>query len=315
MARYDRKVLIPYLRDVYSIELMRYQMNRQLENNQNDLEFNQEMADRWINPPRPVETSDWKQTEARNFFLFYLGGFVFCFALSGLLFGLEDKNIIPKHGFFAGLFGVLTFIDLLFAGLCACGIFNTWKPMWREDELSQNDKRMLETEYNNDLEAYRVAEEERPYYKELIVLNREKISEALNVLKEAGDVADDLYSTNIIPNQYRNNVYAAFFLYDYFSTSREDDVDMVLQTYVLETIKQRLDIIIENQERLLACQLSLLDQVNKQNEELLRLRMETADSLAAAEQIQDEQTDYLRIIDCNIRAGNFIAAMNYLSDE
>lgn len=70
-----------------------------------------------------------------------------------------------------------------------------------------------------------------------------------NELRNAEDLLLDAYSINIIPKQYRD-IYAAFYLYDYLSTSAAS-LETALLHYNLEELKARLNEVIRQQSEML----------------------------------------------------------------
>lgn len=130
---------------------------------------------------------------------------------------------------------------------------------------------------------------------------RNKIAKALN----------EVYAANIIPSHYRD-MYAAVYLYDFFSTSRSDDLDMALNTYVLEQIKDKLDVIIEkqhtsilNQRLILANQQRSLEEQRAHNAYMRQKIYQIASSI-------EEQNQYLAMVESNPAATAYFAAANYL---
>ena len=102
------------------------------------------------------------------------------------------------------------------------------------------------------------------------------------------------------------------YLYDFFSTSRSDDLDMALNTYVLEQIKDKLDEMIEHQREAIINQRMLM--VNQQRA-LEEQRAYHAYMKKRARQIAsslEEQNQYLDMIKCNTAATAYFAAADYL---
>lgn len=120
-----------------------------------------------------------------------------------------------------------------------------------------------------------------------------------------------VYSANVIPKHYRD-FYATVFLYDWFAYSGADDLDMALNTYVLEEIKARLDRIIEqqsemilNQRLMLAKQQESIDAQNRHSD-MMRRRL---NQLQATE---EERLRYERMTEANTAATAYFAAATYL---
>ncbi len=129
--------------------------------------------------------------------------------------------------------------------------------------------------------------------------------------KRIAKTLDTVYAANIIPSHYRD-MYAAVYLCDFFSTSRSDDLDMALNTYVLEQIKDKLDVIIEkqreailNQRLILANQQKSLEEQRAHNDYMRQKVYQIASSI-------EEQNQYLAMIEGSSAATAYFAAANYL---
>ncbi|WP_455501165.1 hypothetical protein [Gemmiger sp.] len=120
------------------------------------------------------------------------------------------------------------------------------------------------------------------------------------------------YGVNIIPNKYRD-IYVAYYLYDYFSSSRETDLDKVLQTMLLDQIVERLDRIIDQQEEIILNQRMELALQEKQSAQLQENHRAQLQAIARVEQNQQLQSDYLAMIDTNTRITNFFVTADYIN--
>lgn len=95
----------------------------------------------------------------------------------------------------------------------------------------------------------------------------------------------DAYSINIIPSKFRN-IYAAYFLYDFISTSTASLNEALLHCD-LDTIQQKLDEVIQQQESMimeLAYQNALNEKIVRQNEQILGHAIQTENNAALAAQ-------------------------------
>lgn len=130
-------------------------------------------------------------------------------------------------------------------------------------------------------------------------------------MKEAEKLRSDTYSVNIIPSRYRT-IHAAYYLYDYFESGRETDLDKIIQTMLLDEIIPRMDkLIMQNQEILLnqRRQLALQEQ---QNRAIAKNHREQMRRIARMERNQELQLDYQRMIERNQEVTNFFLAADYL---
>ena len=138
-----------------------------------------------------------------------------------------------------------------------------------------------------------------------------EITKIDNELKTVQSIINEVYGANIIPRYYRNK-YVAVYLYDFFSTSRSNDLDMALNIFVLEQIKDRLDVIIETQqEQILNQRMIMANQrksIEEQREHNAHMRKKACRIAADVE----EQNQYLAMIESNTAATAYFAAANYL---
>ena len=119
--------------------------------------------------------------------------------------------------------------------------------------------------------------------------NREQLNNHLPDLEAEIDKIENLltesYSVNLIPSKFRN-IYAAYFLYDFISTSTASLNEALLHCD-LDTIQQKLDEVIQQQEEMimeLAYQNALNEKIVRQNEQILGHAIETENNTALAAQ-------------------------------
>ncbi len=118
---------------------------------------------------------------------------------------------------------------------------------------------------------------------------RERCVRALELVKRdlrsTTVLLDEAYSINIIPAKYRN-IYAAYFLYEYISTSMVS-LSEALYHCDLDEISQKLDEIIEQQKEIimkLARSNALNERIINQNEQILKHAIATENNTALAAQ-------------------------------
>lgn len=116
------------------------------------------------------------------------------------------------------------------------------------------------------------------------------------------------YNVNIIPKQFRN-LQAIYFLHDYISTSNETLSSAFLHCD-LDVIKQKLDIIIEQQEEIIIGQAILASQ----NAELLRKNQQTLDKLSSIDENTSRSAQYAEIAANNAEACAWIGLANYIKN-
>lgn len=139
-------------------------------------------------------------------------------------------------------------------------------------------KSQHETNLNNDINR---VNNELAQKKQLM----QELYQIENELDKAEKLMLDAYSVNIIPSKFRN-IYAAYFLYDYISTSSATLNEALLHCD-LDTIQQKLDTIINQQAEMimeLAYQNALNQQIIKQNDNMLKHAIQTENNTALAAQ-------------------------------
>lgn len=179
-----------------------------------------------------------------------------------------------------------------------------------KDTILQNKNNKLESvkiqKYNLNLSNIK--------YNELVVTKKtfENIKIEYNqVCKKRKEI----YSANIIPDQYRD-VYSVTYLYRYFSTSKENDLDKVIQTLLLDNIQHTL---IDIKEEIISINSSFTSMNNYLNNitgkinELNFTSLENQKKIAEIEKNSELQNNYLDVIKCNTKAAAYFNAATYLN--
>lgn len=122
----------------------------------------------------------------------------------------------------------------------------------------------------------------------------------------AKELLDKAYSTNIIPQQFRN-IYAVWFIHNYLSTSNETLTSALLHCD-LDNIKQKLDTIIDQQRDIIMNQAILA----AQNNQIMEQNQRSLKHLAAIEQNVEISAQYSQIAANNAEACAWIGVANYL---
>lgn len=279
MANYNRQILIPYLRDVCSIEMMCEKLKREVD--EWEAEINRLSAVRELKPNKEGQ-------------LFY--GVL---AILAVLLGLFLSKVFS--GAFCLILGCLVatfFIGIsIFLRLCDMEQRNR-----KYKEVVEACKRKFATisQFEKQVPEHGILLREMKEYSSIL---RERLDKARK-LKE------DLYDVNIIPKNYRN-IYASYYLYDYFNTSRETDLDKIIQTLLLEEIKQQLDKIIWQNESILLNQRAQLAMQEKTNESIAEKHRVEMKRIADLERNQELQLDYQQMIAKNQRVTNFFLEADY----
>lgn len=300
MAKYSREFLVPYLEDLCALHFAELEVCAKM------FEIQREIIKlrhgRELEPPEQPD-----KIEAWDFFS------VLCAIAGGFLMGASPIVLIAAllgqagtmpigMGVFLTMvsFGMGFFIWRLFvAPAIEASKYNdeAQQAYFKEKVLYKETKEKMEREDEELRKRIPALEKKLNFYSD----ERKKISKVL----------ENAYAANVLPLQYRD-IYAAIYLSDYFTNSRADDLDQVLNTYVLKQIKDKLDTIIENQRKsilnqrlMLANQQRALEEQRAHNEYMRKKACQIAASV-------EEQNQYLRMIECNSEATAYFAAANYL---
>lgn len=293
MAQYNNEILVQYLDDVYSLELLCRKIQGEIKRLNNEiLRGKQIISDFKYSslPTYEVKADANSQDDIFTSIIFY-GAF---FLVGFLLF------FIPTVGIFLG----------------ACPIALGIYIIYHDNQADKHNKRILTQEAQNEFEQNLLQYENlmkwAQYYQanlDSFIRNRDDAIAHLNTARKNLTAA---YSVNIIPNKYRD-IYVAYYLYDYFSSSRETDLDKVLQTMLLDQIVERLDRIIDQQEEIILNQRMALAQQEKQAKQFQQNHLAQLQAIARVEQNQQLQNDYLAMIDTNTRITNFFVTADYIN--
>lgn len=289
MAKFNREFLVPYLRDVCAIELQVNRLSREQAHIKNQI---------WgIDHRKAEEEPILKRAKiGRGWIKAFLGVWI----------GFTITMIIPAC-FAAFVYSNRTdaiaylIVPLIFA--LPVGLISWLYSFRRKNKQNQQ----YQMEYQQALFTY-----EQAMKKEAIAVNslpnlRQRLNGCTVEIQKAQQLRNKLYSANVIPVQYRN-IYASVYLYQFFSTSQADDIDMTLQTFVLEEIKARLDKVIQlqtetiiNQEIMIANQRASMEAQQQYQSYMKAKAKEIAGSI-------DEQNAYLSMIEGNTAATAYFAA-------
>lgn len=283
MARYDRRFLVPYLEDVCSVELLYTRAARDLDKCKYALSTARRNAARTaeaVKKPSLLGRLSW-----------ILCGIV----IIAILAVLVDKLIFPP----------LLFI--LIVGVFGGGTIGY---LW----TTRGDYSLEMSKYKHYLTMQATYDRERAAHEAMVKMQEKKKVQLENRFDSVEELRKRVYSVNVIPGKYRN-LHAAYYLFDYFNTCNEDDLDRVIQTMLLDDIIQRLDKIIEQQEEMLLnqrYQIALQKQQNRMAAENHRMQME---AIARMESNQQRQIDYQQMMVQNQAVTNFFLTYDFLTKK
>lgn len=301
MARYNRDFLVPYLHDLCAL----YLAERKLESNiANTMENIKSCShEHWPKPPREPEGMS---IPGWVWFALIFGGF-WIVAGHFMVFEIIGGDSLRTEQI--GFAWTMSLFALFFLGATPL-YFGIREYRWEVefDKKHKRDYEILLERYAEDLKQAYLDNEHKA--NQLPILENQ-LREQKAELEKLRDVRRFVYGANIIPTHYRN-FYATVFLYDWFAYGSSDDLDMALNTFVLEEIKDRLDRIIEqqsemilNQRKMLAKQQESIDAQDQHNN-MMRQKL---DQLQATE---DERLRYERMAETNTAATAYFTAATYL---
>lgn len=289
MACYDRRILVPYLRDVCSVELLCSHLKNESYQCNHEISSMKKVIDKQIkDPAHPVE-EDSSGDGPGAATIFSVGVFI------GFMIAISFSIII----------GVCVMIYCLLG--VTMGISEN-----NEASKRRSEKYAKEMEWYHRVIALNKSERNKQdQFRPLLEQKQKELWVLKARLSDAEKLRTEVYSVNIIPSKYRN-VHAAYYLYDYFSTCRENDLDKIIQTLLLDEISQKLDRIIAQNEEILINQRMQLAMQEQQNEMLAQQHRAELEQAARLEQNQELQLDYQNMIAKNQLVTNFFLAADYI---
>lgn len=293
MAQYNHEVLVNYLRDVYSMELLVRKIQENIYSTRKDIQHEQAIVAKAESTPIPTEN---ELSPKKDISSYLIAGFITLFISLGFF-------TLPTVGALSGLLGICVSIAIFF-----------WAGSVSSDntESQEIERRIIKESFQNDIEEYENLLALANSYRAILPSQINDYNTTVSHLQEAKEKLQQVYSVNIIPNKYRT-IYVAYYLYDYISSCRETDVDRVLQTMLLEQIIAKLDKIIAQQEEIilnqrmqLAKQDYLIAQSKQQHTEQMKI-------LYGLEKNQQIQNDYLAMTEANTRITNYFVTADYIN--
>lgn len=309
MAHYNREILVPYLENLCCVELLYQKVNQQCK------KIEAEYWKCWklarpsvLEPTQPEKQNNiknpayWKDLILTSAVCtggmgFVIGG---CLIFWKLVFAEEPITLI----------NVITFLLLL---LIATGILAGLRLM----VLLGNDEDVYDRQrksYREELRRYEENVKQASEYEKRANQIHHRLDNVSYRKLEIEQLRQRMYASNIIPSKYRT-LPAVCYLYDYFSTSRETDLDRVIQTMLLDDINSKLSDIIRRLDEVILNQKIQMAQMDDLHNEYRGNNERTMKAIAQAEQDRRLQADYLAMIAANTEANAYFSAATYLSRE
>lgn len=298
MAKYDRRILVPHLQDICWVEMEYHKMIQLAADSRNRCEVAHDELTKAekLSKPLPPQKSDYVKHE--------LGGPICFIVLAAVLFVVL---VASTSGFFR-------WVIIVLGGFFLAGILASLLDQVRLNGMDMEKYNEREKMYLEAVENYNKTKESIPVLQEQensLHLQYKKDKEQLT---QISSLREKLYSVNIIPNKYRN-LHAAYYLYDYFCSSQEDDLDGIIKTMLLDDIVQQLDVIIQQQRQVILNQRRQIAIQESGNEQLAERHAEQMRAIATMEGNQLQQQKYLQMIDDRIRVNNYFTKGTYKQEK
>lgn len=292
MACYDRRILVPYLRDVCSVELLCSYLQNRVEKCEHDIKkFNHLISwTQFLEDPKPPRAAERK-------------GFSFpiAFCIGVVLWRFSTLSAFVFIGKWTIIFGGLFQLVAMYNTFAS----NRKRQKEYEDALKQ---------YNTVCRNNKTERNKIPKYQTELETKQAELRRLSEQLHECQKLRSDVYDVNIIPSKHRD-IHAAYYLYDYFSSSGENDMNEIIQTLLLDEIGLKLDeMIAQNGETLLKQRYQLAMQ-ELQNQSVAEQHRAELQQLAEREQNQKLQRDYQSMIAINQQVTDFFSAIDYFQAE
>jgi hypothetical protein len=294
MACYNREILCPYLRDVFTAELLCAKIKQESTEYQDEISTLYQMINKNHQEPSIPNRADYHKDLYLSFGWIIVGAII---TIIGYWIATSWKWF-DFIGIIGGVFGAL----IVLAGI-----------LFLSSDIKNGDERYEEalSRYNEKIAEISKEKSMIPAMKETLAQYQQEYSVLQNRLQAATRLRDDVYNVNVIPKQYRN-IKVASYLYEYFESCQECDLDRIIQTFLLDEIKQKLDrIIIQNEEILINQRMQIAADEERDRISTERHREEMR-GIARMEQNQQTQIAQQKMIEKNQEVTNFFLAADYI---
>lgn len=280
MARFDRKILLPYLRDLYSVELLVLKRQKQYQDLCSLMHKYEQQLENDREPEAEVKAS------AMGLVILSMVAVVLCVAAVTSAAMIRSNRILLPVSVFLLVLDAFCIVLLL-----------------RNIRRYQKASARYAT-YQKAMDQYQSGERKRVQIRSQISECKRQIVEFAEQSNELGSIRHSLYSANVIPASFRT-VHAVRYLFHYFQSSKADDVDMVLQIFAIQELKQEHKVISRHEsdmilhQRMIMANQIMTDSVQRQNVEQQMLE------IANSDQNQEFRNQYLKMISINQDVSNF----------
>lgn len=278
---FDKKYLIPYLQNLYSVELLYRKVNHSYEHASRKQRYYQSQLVQDKQPVRPHEPKG-------NWIVMVCLGVVLALAAIAMLSTMSIWSV-------AGI---------VFGGLAAQSFYFATKMIRAQKRYLRRIKQFREeTEHYIERKERRTEHlQEEAKWKPLT----ERLSKNRQELTE---LREHLYAVGLIPEACQN-VYAISHLYDGIRFGSSEDLEELQQSYEYLQVKKRLDPNMEQQTEFVVKQRAYLAKQEQMGEYLGQTDEETA----VPETVEHFQL-YRQMLRCNAEVSRYFAENPYILEE
>lgn len=297
MAKYDRQFLVPYLQDVCALHMADKLLQEKVF--QMQIEISNLQRGQEIKPPEAPELEKpWSS------FNLIVGGMAGILLLSPVV--LMGTLLDPSTTATQRKLAVVLTIMIVPMG-CFLWAISAGQAIGAAKKNKAKEKEFRKNLYSY-YEAKKEMEDERKAAGKEISKLEQRIGALEDERKKLAILLQEAYGANVLPTGYRD-IYAAVYLYDFFSSSRSDDLDLALSAYGQKQIKDRLNAMISNQAEAILKERVLLA---KQQRTLQRHDTMMQKRACQAAATPEEQNQYRNMAECNAAVTAYFAAANNL---
>lgn len=205
MAKYDRRLLIPYLQDVCCVELLLANVNKTCKETANQLRHLQLGTSMDKEPEKP-----WQPK----------GNWIVTLCVGGALAVAAVFLILSKT--------MWTLVGIGSAGLAAFLLYSSSRQLRRQNRYLRKM-----AQYRRDMDGYNNRRSAREENLEKTAQLRDQLEVLRSRRQALGMLLDQLYAVGIVPESYRN-VYASWYLCEAVQNGGGEDPALILQSFVLK---------------------------------------------------------------------------------
>lgn len=296
--RYERKILVPYLETLFHLELTVHGLAAKWRHYDDLCSDTERYIKNYQSPSIPSPPK--KPSDTIEFLKGFFVSAIFLPIIIGAFLLIKALFADTFEVFFLLLSTALPFILLRFAIHLGYGAIAEAREKF-EEEMYTHQQLMDQLKEEDAL--YHKQKQLLPHYRNISSQCSSELSNAKKILEKA-------YRANIIPSRYRN-LYAVSYLYEYFNSSNANDLDMIIQTLLLDNIQKQLLIIQQKLDQIISNQQDMLYELQgicQKAERIEQNSQKQLQSLARQERNQELQSQYLSMIESNTAATAYFSA-------